>query len=69
VRSTIPYAHSDRDRRPICPRCSARMWLARINEETLRDKRTFECAMCGNSKEVMTPQVRARTQKCDAGCV
>jgi hypothetical protein len=45
------------------------MWLARINEETLRDKRTFECAMCGNSKEVMTPQVRARTQKCDAGCV
>jgi hypothetical protein len=34
---------------PICPKCRARMWLARIEpDEPGHDKRTFECAQCEN---------------------
>lgn len=32
---------------PTCPRCGARMWLARIEpDEPGYDKRTFECPPC-----------------------
>jgi hypothetical protein len=34
---------------PICPKCGARMWLARIEpDEPGHDKRTFECPQCDN---------------------
>ena len=34
---------------PFCPKCSARMWLARIEpDEPGHDKRTFECPQCEN---------------------
>ena len=33
--------------RPQCPRCSTRMWLARIEpDEPGHDRRTFECPQC-----------------------
>lgn len=32
---------------PICPKCGATMWLARIEpDEPGHDKRTFECPHC-----------------------
>jgi len=33
--------------RPHCPRCGARMWLARVEpDEPSYDRRTFECPEC-----------------------
>jgi hypothetical protein len=35
--------------RPPCPTCGTRMLLVRIEpDEPDHDKRTFECAKCGN---------------------
>ena len=43
---------------PICPKCGARMWLARIEpDEPGHDKRTFECQRCEN---VITQTVKYR---------
>jgi hypothetical protein len=40
--------------RPSCPKCGARMMLARIEpDEPNHDKRTFECSGCQNSESVV----------------
>ena len=34
--------------RPVCPKCSSLMWLARVMPDELGyDLRTFECPECG----------------------
>lgn len=36
--------------RPMCPRCGAQMWIARIEpDEPDHDRRTFECPECDHS--------------------
>jgi len=43
--------YSDSIKRPDCPRCGARMMLARFSparDKPDHDQRTFECPKCGN---------------------
>jgi transposase-like protein len=56
----MPETHSLPDRvniqiqRPVCPKCSAHMMLARIMPARLGfDFRTFECPKCNYVHEVM----------------
>ena len=56
----MPESHSLLDRvniqiqRPVCPKCSAHMMLARIMPARLGfDFRTFECPKCDHVHEVM----------------
>jgi len=56
----MPEAHSLPDRvniqiqRPVCPKCSAHMMLARMMPARLGfDFRTFECPKCNQVHEVM----------------
>jgi transposase-like protein len=56
----MPEAHSLPDRvniqiqRPVCPKCSAHMMLARIMPARLGfDLRTFECPKCNYVHEAM----------------
>lgn len=40
---------TDALRRPDCPKCGQRMMLCRIEPDAPgKEKRTFECARCGN---------------------
>ena len=56
----MPEAHSLPDRvniqiqRPVCPKCSAHMMLARIMPARMGfDLHTFECPKCEHVHEVM----------------
>jgi hypothetical protein len=40
--------------RPLCKRCYTVMWLMRVAYDKLHhDKRTFECPVCRNSKDIV----------------
>jgi transcription elongation factor Elf1 len=54
-------ARQQKIERPMCPRCGARMWIARIEpDEPGRDRRTFECPECDHSlSEVVTLKTNA----------
>lgn len=40
-------AYSDAIKRPLCPKCGAKMWLARIEPDSPGyENQTFECPAC-----------------------
>ena len=47
-----PY--SDTIPRPPCPKCSTKMWLARIEpDQPGHDRRIFECPECEHAESVV----------------
>jgi transposase-like protein len=50
MRKSQQAAPQQKIERPVCPRCKALMWIARIEpDEPGHDRRTFECPECDHT--------------------
>jgi DNA-directed RNA polymerase subunit RPC12/RpoP len=50
MRKSQQTASQQQINRPMCPRCGAQMWIARIEpDEPDHERRTFECPECNHS--------------------